>query len=99
MSQSYSFKCIQNKSIYEYCSFLNYNVRDSVTKEIHEQNELSSIVGKLKCYYCNEANFPTDLDRIKHIDIEHPGTHHPKATTQLLLVMADSSNSLASSPE
>jgi replicative DNA helicase Mcm len=47
-------------------------------KELQQNEESHSIVGKLKCYYCNEANFPTDLDRIKHIDIEHPGKlHHP----------------------
>lgn len=30
-----------------------------------------------KCFYC-ETHLISDLERIKHIDIEHPGRlHHP----------------------
>jgi hypothetical protein len=34
---------------------------------------------RFKCYHCNEeTRFLTDLERIKHIDIKHPGRlHHP----------------------
>jgi hypothetical protein len=40
--------------------------------------ESSSFDGKFRRFYCEHISFQDDLERIKHIDIEHPGRqHHP----------------------
>ena len=46
-------------------------------KKISTESTPSSIDGKFRCFYCEHVS-QDNLERIKHIDIEHPGRlHHP----------------------
>jgi MCM AAA-lid domain len=59
----------------------NYNMQSQIrsprSPRSQEGDTTESGDKQFKCYYCNEE-FSTDLERIKHIDIEHPDKlHHP----------------------
>jgi hypothetical protein len=47
-------------------------------KTISTESAFSPIDGKFRCFYCENTSSQDDIERIKHIDIEHPGKlHHP----------------------
>jgi hypothetical protein len=45
-------------------------------KKISTELPPSTIDGKFRCFYCQNTSSQDNLERIKHIDIEHPGRLH-----------------------